>query len=95
MVGCKGNFVFYKGETDVAPPGAAFATIGADRGSWSYLVAAFSACVLEKVLTHNIAWMRTFPMVHELIFVFEIVLKCFACKTLYIFLVYYIITSWH
>ena len=33
----KGKFVFHKGETDVSAPGAAFATFGADRGSWSCL----------------------------------------------------------
>ena len=32
---CKGKFVFHKKETDVSTPGAAFATFGADRGSWS------------------------------------------------------------
>ena len=37
MAGSKGKFVFHKGETDVATPGAAFTTFGADRGSWSCL----------------------------------------------------------
>ena len=35
--GSKGNFVFRKGDTDVDTPGVAFATLGADRGSWSCL----------------------------------------------------------
>ena len=32
MVGSKGKFVLHKGETDVAIPGAAFATFGAEKG---------------------------------------------------------------
>ena len=37
LAGNKGKLVFHKGDTDVATPGAALATIGANRGSWSYL----------------------------------------------------------
>ena len=37
MAGSKGKFVFNKGEIDVATPGVAFATLGAERGSWSFL----------------------------------------------------------
>ena len=37
MARSKGKIVFHKGETDVCTPGAAFATFGADRGSWSCL----------------------------------------------------------
>ena len=43
------------------------------------LDAASCACVCEKVLTHNIAWMLTFTMVHEYFFVYKTVLICFAC----------------
>ena len=34
IAGSEGKFVFNKGEMDVATPGVAFATLGADRGTW-------------------------------------------------------------
>ena len=37
LAGSKGKFVFHKGEIDVATPHVAFATLGADSGSWSFL----------------------------------------------------------
>ena len=32
-------------------------------------------CVCEKVFTHNIAWMITFPMLYEFIFVYKMVFQ--------------------
>ena len=71
MAGSKGKFVFHKGETDVATPGAAFTTFGADRGSWSCLNQHSAPWLLlllhvfVRKYLHPVLLM--FSMVHEII----------------------------
>ena len=101
MARSKKKLVFHNGETDVYKPGAAFATFVANRRSWSclnqqsapwllLLLHVFVRKYLQTILLEcsHFLWCMRF-------FVYKIVLTCFAFISLYIVLVYYIITSWH
>ena len=95
--GRKGKFVFNKGDTDVAKLVVEFATFGADRVCWSCLnqhsapwwLLLLHVCVRKYFQTILFGCLRFLCCMISFLSIKNVV-TCFACKSLYILLVYYI-----